>query len=475
MQIVRDLAGYTLGRSDLLRRAMSKKKASVMEKERRNFVYGNEEEGVPGCIKNGISEQVANKIYDDMIDFAKYAFNKSHAAAYAVVSYQTAWLKYYYPLEFMASLMTSVIDNPPKVAAYHLTCRQMGIEILPPDVNRGESGFSVENGKIRYGLSAIKSIGKPVIAALVEERERNGQYTSLKNLVERMSSKDINKRTLESFIKSGALDSLGGTRQQMMMVYAQVCDAVNQERKTSLTGQMSLFDFVGEEEKKHYEISMPNVGEYEKEQLLAFEKEVLGFYVSGHPLEAYEELWRKRITNVTTDFQPDEETGIPLVQDQSRVTVGGMITGKTIKYTKNNQTMAFLSLEDLLGTVEVVVFPRSYEKNRELLNVDEKVFITGRVSAEDDKASKLICESITAFADITKEVWIQFPDMASYQAGEQEMYRILRGSDGRDRVAIYVRSPRSVKKLSENWAVNADQDLLAALAEKFGSENVKTI
>ena len=308
MQIVRDLAGYTLGRSDLLRRAMSKKKASVMEKERRNFVYGNEEEGVPGCIKNGISEQVANKIYDDMIDFAKYAFNKSHAAAYAVVSYQTAWLKYYYPLEFMASLMTSVIDNPPKVAAYHLTCRQMGIEILPPDVNRGESGFSVENGKIRYGLSAIKSIGKPVIAALVEERERNGQYTSLKNLVERMSSKDINKRTLESFIKSGALDSLGGTRQQMMMVYAQVCDAVNQERKTSLTGQMSLFDFVGEEEKKHYEISMPNVGEYEKEQLLAFEKEVLGFYVSGHPLEAYEELWRKRITNVTTDFQPDEET-----------------------------------------------------------------------------------------------------------------------------------------------------------------------
>ncbi len=475
MQIVRDLGGYTLGRSDLLRRAMSKKKASVMEKERRNFVYGNEEEGVPGCIKNGISEQVANKIYDDMIDFAKYAFNKSHAAAYAVVSYQTAWLKYYYPLEFMASLMTSVIDNPSKVAAYHLTCRQMGIEILPPDVNCGESGFSVENGRIRYGLSAIKSIGRPVIAALVEERERNGRYTSLKNLVERMTSKDINKRTLESFIKSGALDSLGATRQQMMMVYSQVCDAVNQERKTSLTGQMSLFDFVGEEEKKHYEISMPKVGEYEKEQLLAFEKEVLGFYVSGHPLEAYEELWRKRITNVTTDFQPDEETGIPLVQDQSRVTVGGMITAKTVKYTKTNKTMAFLTLEDLLGTVEVVVFPRDYEKNRALLNVDEKVFITGRVSAEDDKASKLICESMTAFADITKEVWIQFPDMESYQAGEQEMYRILRGSDGRDRVAIYVRSPRSVKKLSENWAVNADQELLTALAEKFGGENVKTI
>lgn len=475
MQIVRDLGGYTLGRSDLLRRAMSKKKAAVMEKERRNFVYGNEEEGVPGCIKNGIPEHVANKIYDDMIDFAKYAFNKSHAAAYAVVSYQTAYLKYYYPMEFMASLMTSVIDNPSKIAGYNMTCRQMGIEILPPDINCGEGGFSVENNKIRYGLSAIKSIGRPVIAALVEERARGGRYTSLKNFVERMSSKEVNKRTVESFIKSGAFDSLGGTRKQMMMTYAAIIDSVSQERKVALTGQMSLFDFFGEEDKKQYEITMPDVGEYEKEELLAFEKEVLGFYVSGHPLEKYEALWRRNITNVTMDFMLDEETGYSKVEDGAKATIGGMITHKTIKYTRNNKTMAFLNVEDLLGNVEVVVFPKDYEKNRAMLEEDEKVFITGRISAEDDKASKLICEKIWRFSDIAREVWIQFPDMECYQAGERAMYDILRESDGKDRVAIYIRSPRAVKKLSENWSVNADSELLEALAEKFGAENVKTI
>ena len=475
MQIVRDLGGYTLGRSDLLRRAMSKKKAAVMEKERQNFVYGNEEEGVPGCIKNGIPENVANKIYDEMIDFAKYAFNKSHAAAYAVVAYQTAYLKYYYPLEFMASLMTSVIDNPPKVAAYNITCRQMGIEILPPDINKGESGFSVEGNKIRYGLSAIKSIGRPVIAALVEERSRGGAYTSLRNLIERMSSKDINKRTLESFIKSGALDSLGGTRRQKMQGYIQVMEAVNQEKKSALTGQMSLFDFVGEEEKKDYEVSLPDVGEYDKEQLLAFEKEVLGFYVSGHPLEKYEHLWRKHITNVTTDFEPDEESGLPLVKDASKATVGGMITYKKIKYTRNNQTMAFLTLEDLVGSVEVVVFPRDYEKNRSLLNEEEKVFITGRVSAEDEKASKLICESVQSFEGIPREIWIRFPDKETYQQKEQQMYAILRKSDGNDRVAVYIHSPRAVKKLSENWTVSADEALCEELAETFGRENIKIV
>jgi len=475
MQIVRDLGGYTLGRSDLVRRAMSKKKAAVMEKERQNFVYGNEEEGVPGCISNGISEKVANKIYDDMIDFAKYAFNKSHAAAYAVVSYQTAYLKYYYPLEFMASLMTSVIDNPAKVAGYHLTCRQMGIKILPPDVNKGESGFTVEDGKIRYGLSAIKSIGRPVIAALVEERERGGNYLSLKDFVERLSGKDINKRTVESFIKSGSLDSLGGTRKQFMMMYASVIDSVNREKKSVLTGQMSLFDFVDDEVKKSFELSLPDVGEYEKEQLLAYEKEVLGFYVSGHPLEKYESLWRKNISNVTADFLPDEESGYPLVQDGAKAVIGGMITSKTIKYTKKNQTMAFLMLEDLLGTVEVVLFPKSFEKYRSLIEVDRKVFIKGRISAEDEKPSKLICESIQEFDDISREIWIQFADMESYQAGEKAMYDILRESDGKDRVAIYIRSPRAVKKLSENWAVLADQDLMKQLQDKFGAENVKIV
>ena len=283
MQIVRNLAGYTLGRSDLVRRAMSKKKASVMEKERQNFVYGNEEEGVPGCIANGIPEKVANKIYDEMIDFAKYAFNKSHAAAYAVVSYQTAFLKYYYPVEFMAALMTSVIEMPSKVAEYILVCRQMGIPILPPDVNRGNYGFSVDGNGIRYGLSAIKSVGRPVIEALVKEREDRGPFLSLKDFVERLAG-TVNKRAIENFIKSGALDCLEGNRRQKMTVYGQIVDSAAQEKKNTVAGQLSLFDLAGDDVKKDFEIRMPDVDEYDKDTLLAFEKEVLGIYLSGHPL-----------------------------------------------------------------------------------------------------------------------------------------------------------------------------------------------
>lgn len=473
MQIVRDLGGYTLGRSDLVRRAMSKKKAAVMAKERQNFVYGNPEEQVPGCIANGISEQTANKIYDDMTDFAKYAFNKSHAAAYALVAYQTAYLKYYYPVEFMAALMTSVIDNPSKVAEYILTCRQMGIGILPPDINVGEYGFTVDGKNIRYGLSAIKSIGRPVIDAIVEERNLGGPYRSLKDFVERLTGKETNKRTIENFIKSGAFDSLGGTRKQFMLVYADIMDRVIQEKKSSMTGQMTLFDLLDDEGKKEYEVQLPNVGEYDKEQLLAFEKEVLGIYVSGHPLEKYEQLWRRGISNVTSDFALDEETGRSKVTDGSKAVIGGMITGKTVKYTKTNKTMAFLTIEDLVGTVEVVVFPKDYEKNQQYLNEDERVFVRGRVSSEDDKPSKLICEKIWKFAEVPQELWVQFADMDAYREREKELFDILRDSDGKDYVAIYVRSARAVRRLGENWTVKADESLLARLGAAFGKENVR--
>ena len=475
MQIVRALGGYTLGRSDLLRRAMSKKKAAVMQKERRNFVYGNEEEGVPGCIKNGIDEKVANKIYDDMIDFAKYAFNKSHAAAYAVVSYQTAYLKYYHPVEFMAALMTSVIDNPRKVSEYIYSCRQMGIQILPPDINRGEGAFSVDGRSIRYGLSAIKSIGRPVIDAIVAEREVRGPFQSLKDFAERLSGKEINKRTIESFIKSGALDSLGGTRKQFMMTYVRVMDSVSQEKKYAMTGQLSLFDFVDEEEKKAYEVRMPDVGEYEKEQLLAFEKEVLGIYVSGHPLDDYEEMWRRNISAVTSDFVLDEETGSAKVPDHSYAVVGGMITAKTVKYTRTNKAMAFITVEDLLGTVEVVVFPKDFEKYRNLLEEDNKVFVRGRVSGEEDKDSKLICEKIWGFADIPKELWIQFTDKATFSAQESKLYGFLREEEGEDRVVIYVKNPRAVKRLSENWGITISDGLLRKLTDYFGEANVKVV
>ena len=474
MQIVRNLAGYTLGRSDLVRRAMSKKKAAVMEKERQNFVYGNEEEGVPGCIANGISEQTANKIYDDMIDFAKYAFNKSHAAAYAVVSYQTAFLKYYYPVEFMAALMTSVIEMPTKVAEYIQVCRQMNIKILPPDVNRGAYGFSVDNGAIRYGLSAIKSVGRPVINALVEEREANGEYRSLKDFIERLTG-TVNKRAIENFIKAGALDCLEGNRRQKMLVYGQIVDSIAQEKKNSFAGQMSLFDLVSDEEKKEYEIRMPDVEEYDKEMILAFEKDVLGIYLSGHPLERYRNIMEKMISAKTTDFQPDEESGVPKVYDGQKVIIGGMITEKTIKYTRNNKVMAFLTVEDLLGTVEIVVFPRDYEKWQSMLNEDARVFVQGRVNAEDDKPSKLILEKVRAFEDMPQELWIQFKDKAEYAEKEQELLETLKGYAGVSAVVIYLKDVNAMKRLPAGYHARISDSLTGELRKKYGESNVKVV
>ncbi|RGI33179.1 DNA polymerase III subunit alpha [Ruminococcus sp. OM07-7] len=476
MQIVRDLAGYSLGRSDLLRRAMSKKKAAVMEKERKIFIYGDEETGVPGCIKNGIDEQTANKIYDEMIDFAKYAFNKSHAAAYAVVSYQTAWLKYYFPVEYMAALMTSVIDNPSKVSEYIYACRQMNIKILPPDINKGEANFSVDGGDIRYGLAAIKSIGRPVIKAIVEDREELGLFQNLEDFITRLSAKNIlNKRTIENLIKAGALDTLGGTRKQFMSIYVQIVDHVTQEKKNSMVGQMTLFDLVSEDQKEEFQIRMPDVGEYSKETLLAFEKEVLGIYVSGHPLEAYEEKWKKSISATTADFQLDEETGHTKVHDGAKEIIGGMITEKTIKHTKTNQMMAFITIEDLLGTVEVVVFPRDYEKNRDYLEVDSKVFVRGRVSEEDDKPSKLICEKIIPFEQTKKELWIQFPDKETFLDQEQIVYGYLADSDGNDEVVIYCAKERVVKRLPKNRNIGINEQILSRLMNHFGEKRVKVV
>lgn len=475
MQIVRDLAGYTLGRSDLLRRAMSKKKGDVMEKERQNFVYGNLEEGVPGCIANGIDEKTANKIYDEMLDFAKYAFNKSHAAAYAIVSYQTAYLKYYYPVEFMAALMTSVIDNAGKVAEYIYTCRQMGINILPPDINTGEGNFSVSGNNILYGLSAIKSVGRPVIESIVAEREKNGPFKHLKDFIERLTGREINKRTIESFIKAGALDCLGGTRKQFMMIYIKIVDQVTQEKKYSMSGQMTLFDMVSEEQKSEFDIPLPNVGEYEKETMLAFEKEVLGIYVSGHPMEEYEAKWKKSITATTMDFQLDEETGHTKVREGDRAIIGGMIAAKTIKYTKTNQTMAFLSIEDLMGTVEVMVFPKTYEKCKQYLNEDAKVFIKGRVSEEDGGASKLICETVIPFEDVPCELWVQFADIPSYQSEEANLFEMLKHSEGTDRVVIYCAKEKAVKRLPANRNIHVDIDLLDMVEKYFGKDRVKVV
>ena len=475
MQIVRDLAGYTMGRSDLVRRAMSKKKASVMEKERQNFVYGNPEEGVAGCIANGIDEKTANTIYDEMIDFAKYAFNKSHAACYAVVAYQTAYLKYYYPLEFMAALMTSVMDNAGKTAEYILTCRQMGISILPPDINEGESGFSVSGNAIRYGLSAIKSVGTSVVDSIVAERQQNGLFTSLEDFVERMTNKEANKKTMENFIKSGALDSLPGNRRQKMMVMPELLEQKNKEKKTSMAGQMSLFDFADEETKDDFRITMPNVPEYPKEELLAFEKETLGIYVSGHPMDAYESMWRKNITATTADFLVDEETDRAVVTDGEMVTVGGMVAGKTVKTTRTGQMMAFVTLEDMLGSVEVLVFPKIYESRREIFSQDEKLFIQGRVSLGDEPVGKLVCERVIPFREVPRELWLQYEDLEHYRAGESALFDLLKEKEGRDTVIIYLKKEKARKILPANWRVEADKDLLDKLTKILSEKNVKLV
>ena len=471
MQIVRDLAGYTLGRSDLVRRAMSKKKASVMEKERQNFIYGNKEEGVRGCIANGIPEETAKKIYDDMTDFAKYAFNKSHAACYAVVSYQTAYLKCYYPKEFFAALMTSVIANNSKVAEYAFTCRKMGIEILPPDINEGESGFSVSGSGIRYGLSAIKSLGRPIIDAIIQERNSNGCFTGLEDFISRLSGKEINKRTLENFIKSGAFDCFKANRHQMMMVYGAILDSINDDRKSNIAGQMSLFDLF---EEHHETVTMPKVPEYPKDELLAYEKEVLGVYVSGHPMDDYEAVWRRYITNISSDFI-NEEDNPPKVEDGQKATIGGMITAKTLKNTKTGKMMAFLTIEDVFGAVEVLIFPKDYEKYKAKTVEDNKVFVSGRVTMNEEENGKLICEKITSFDEVPKVCWIQFRNKQAYLEAEEILNSIIASSDGNSTVTIYCREEKQRKVLPRSQSILAEGETLEQLKQAFGADNVKVV
>lgn len=473
MQIVRDLAGYSWGRSDLVRRAMSKKKAYVMEQERKNFIYGNPDEGVKGCVNNGIDEKVAGKIYDDMIDFAKYAFNKSHAACYAVVSFQTAYLKTYYPVEFMAALMTSVIDNTSKVAGYIYACKQMNIGILPPDVNESQMEFTVENGKIRFAMAAIKSLGRPTIQAILKERGENGSFISMQDFVTRMSHA-LNKRAIENFVKAGAFDTFGHTRKSMMIVSESMLDSAIKHNKDSMTGQMSLFDFAAEEDKKAFEIRIPDVAEYTKEELLGYEKEILGVYVSGHPLDEYTGMVNKYITNVSSDFEVDDELGETKARDGAIATIGGLITEKTIKTTKKGQLMAFLTVEDVVGTVEVVVFPNSFTANRVVIDHAEKVFVTGKVQANVDENAKLICDKVVDFVSIPRKLWIRFASLSDYEDKKDELYGILYNSDGKDTVVIYCTKENKRLTLPASRTIRVDSELIQKLQAMYGEKNVTT-
>lgn len=469
MQIVRELAGYSLGRSDLVRRAMSKKKASVMAEERKNFVYGIGDE-VPGCVKNGIPAQAAEEIFDEMTDFAKYAFNKSHAACYAVVGYQTAWLKTYYPIEFMAALMTSVMDNSTKIAAYIEECKKMGIKLLPPDINKGFMGFSVSEGKIRFGLAAIKSVGRSGINSIVKEREEKGEFFGLKDFLKRMENKDINKRAIESFIKAGAFDGFGGTRSQYMAVYKSVLDGIANARKNNIEGQLDLFAFTAEEETREAD-DFPYIEEYPKKVKLGYEKEVLGIYVSGHPLSEIEDELKRKVSCLSIDLAASDDEGERQIKDGERVKYGGLITEKVIKYTKNNKVMAFIKLEDMYGFIEVIIFPNTYEKYQALINEESIIIVEGRVQANDGEDYKIIAESISDINDTQSRRKAAVLYLKAENEGVfKDILSVLEEYPGE--VPVKVRNLQTGGWLIAHCSVEPSEELLSRLIIMLGESSV---
>ncbi|MBQ2679841.1 MAG: DNA polymerase III subunit alpha [Firmicutes bacterium] len=469
MQIVRDLAGYSLARSDLIRKAMSKKKADVMAEERKGFIEG--------CKKNHIPEDIANKIFDEMTDFAAYAFNKSHAAAYSVLGYQTAWLKYYYPVEYMAALMSSVMDNTDKLSGYISECKKIGIELLPPDVNKSFSRFTVEDGKIRFALSAVKNVGKAAILAMEKERSAGGDFKSFTDFIRRMGGGEINKRCIESLIKAGVFDSLGGKRSQYMAVYKDILDGLVQERKKNIEGQMNLFDM---EEVREDTEKLPEISEFSPREKLSMEKEVLGIYLSGHPLSEYENILKSRVNCSGKDFYIDEsEENLEkehLIEDGKQVVYGGVINAKSVKYTKNNKAMAFLTVEDMQGEVEVIVFPDLYESVMSKISVENVILVEGRASVSYNEA-KIVANSINLLD--SDEKYEEQPLVCSVGiiVGEngnslKDIIPLLSEHKGNIPVYIYdLKTKRKLKAQRELW-VDAGDEFLGKARSLLGEKNV---
>lgn len=466
MQVVRELGGYSFGRSDLVRRAMSKKKMDVMEEERQYFIYGKlDEEGnteIPGCIRNGVPEDAANQIFDDMIDFARYAFNKSHAAAYGVLAYETAYLKTFYPVEFMAALMTSVMGNTDKVVEYIRECNAMGIEVLPPDINKSYSKFSVDGNCIRFGLAAVKNVGSHVIDAIVQEREEAGDFIDLSNMLKRLDSKLTNKRIVESLIKCGAFDSLGENRATLMFGFEALQESINKDKKKNVSGQISLFEMMSQEQQEEVEEqnSLKFVPEYKDKVKLEMEKEVLGVYVTGHPLSEYEDLIKRKTSINCGEINKLKEEPEKLLElnDKEHI-IGGMVIGKRLMTTKKDDIMAFVTLEDLYGSIDVVIFPRTLQQYQELIKEDSIIFIKGRISVRDDDDVSILAGQIKSIDDDTpfeekerrsyykKEETIQshgtgkklFLRVDSMKNDEliNEIYSIVRRNQGTDLVTIF--------------------------------------
>lgn len=477
MQIVRDLAGYSLGRSDLLRRAMGKKKIDVMNKEREIFLYGDGDT-VPGCVKNNIPVEIGNKIFDEMVDFAKYAFNKSHAAAYAVVAYQTAYLKTYYKVEFMAALMTSVMDVTSKITGYMETCKRMNIEVLSPDINEGHAYFDAKGNKIIYGLAAIKNVGKNVIERIVEERERNGAFKSLTDFYNRMESKDTNKRSIESLILAGAFDRLGGRRSQYMAVYKQIASGINLNRKNNIAGQIDLFAMSSQEvveDKDH----LPDIPEFDSKELLNYEKEVMGIYLSGHPLDKVRGSLERYISLTSNQLiltHEEENEEIEEIYDGKRVVVGGILIEKKVIFTKQNKKMAFLTLEDTRGMMEIVVFPNSFEKFSTF--PEDSVFvIRGRISIKEETSAVILAEELTTLEELTEpkeESYILLELQASQRTKEirEQLLHIFQNYKGKTKIIVQNSEDGMQKAFPAKYNVQICDELVKKITNLIGEERV---
>ncbi|MBQ7986526.1 MAG: DNA polymerase III subunit alpha [Clostridia bacterium] len=500
LEIVRAMAGYSLGSADVLRRVISKKKADQMEIERRNFIYGKKDENgnqvIDGCVNRGIDEKIAIDIFDEINEFANYAFNKSHAAAYAFITYQTAYLKTFYPVEYMASLVSS-IDDLDKINEYLVNCRTMDIDKLPPDINKSYDSFTVEGNNIRFGLTAVKNVGKSFVHEIVEERKRSGEFKSFTDFIHRMTDHEMNKRAVEGLIKCGAFDSLGAKRSQLMNVFESVIESEASAKKFNVAGQMTLF---GDENDAVEEIDLPNVEEFTKKELLSFEKETTGIYFSGHPMEEYKETCEKltkvNVRTVMASIERDEDGNFKTVEgglsDGQTIKLCGIITARKNKTTKNNTQMAFVRLEDLFGGIEVIVFPKVLTQYNSMLREEEAVLVEGRISIREDEEPKILCEKVlnldgikeTGVAKTTEEK----REAVSVKSGEKVLYvkmgtwdpdvikmatRVIEMHPGKMAVCFFCADTKKRFFAPDHLRVDENSDVFVKLEAIFGKNNVK--
>lgn len=482
MQIVRDIAGYSMGRSDLVRRAMAKKKHSVMEQERKNFIYGLDDENgnivIKGAVRNGVSIETANTLYDQMMDFASYAFNKSHAAAYAIIAYETAYLKRYYPVEFMTALLTSVIGVNEKIAFYIYSCRKMKIDVLPPDINESSVSFSVSGNKIRFGLAAIKNVGKNAIISIITARKTNGRFVSFTDFCEKVDLSDVNKRAVESMIKAGAFDSLKLKRAQLLNVYEKVMDSVLNDKKRNIEGQVSFFTTnTGASIKKKDDF--PDVKEFDKKYLLSLEKEMLGLYISGHPLEEYEEeldiYTNTRISDIVDIDDDDADTTDRKVYDGQRVVIGGIISEISIKSTRRNEIMAFIKIEDMTGNIEAIIFPKLYTKCSKLIIEDSIIIMSGHISVKEEENPKVIADSIEPLKKnkkIINRVYIRLNDN-TWENDVESLKKIFLKYSGKSPVYVILKNSRKKFMAPRNLWVDANIEFISKIKNAVGEKNVK--